>query len=134
MTAHTGQPLSPAPMCAARSRERAVTPSFVSLVTGSKSSLSVFGWKSPVPCLSLWRKDAGKQSAGTSVSKHGPSVQFSGSVMSNSATPWTAARQASLSITNSRSLFKLRPTESVLPSSHLILCCPLLLLPQSFPA
>ena len=40
-----------------------------------------------------------------------------------------AARQASLSITNSRSLLKLRPIESVMPSSHLILCCPLLLLP-----
>ena len=75
-----------------------------------------------------------KQSAGTSVSKHGLSVQFSCSVMSDSATPWTAACQASLSITNSRSLLKLMPTESVMPSSHLILCRPLLLLPQSFPA
>ena len=41
-------------------------------------------------------------------------------------TPWTAARQASLSITNSRSLFKLMFIQSVMPSSHLILCCPLL--------
>ena len=45
------------------------------------------------------------------------------------ATPWTAARQASLSITNSWSLRKLMSTESVMPSSHLILCRPLLLLP-----
>ena len=45
------------------------------------------------------------------------------------ATPWIAARQASLSITNSRSLLKLMPIESVMPSSHLILCHPLLLLP-----
>ena len=45
------------------------------------------------------------------------------------ATPWTAANQASLSITNSRSLFKLMSIESVMPFSHLILCCPLLLLP-----
>ena len=45
------------------------------------------------------------------------------------ATPWIAARQASLSITNSRSLLKLMPIESVMPSSHLILCRPLLLLP-----
>ena len=45
------------------------------------------------------------------------------------ATPWTAARQASLSITNSRSLLKLMSVESVMPSSHLILCRPLLLLP-----
>ena len=44
-------------------------------------------------------------------------------------TPWIAARQASLSITNSRSLLKLMPIESVMPSSHLILCRPLLLLP-----
>jgi len=49
-------------------------------------------------------------------------------------TPWTAARQASLSITNSRSLFKLMYVKLVMPSSHLILCHPLLLLPQSFPA
>ena len=46
------------------------------------------------------------------------------------ATPWTAARQASLSITNSWSLIKLMPIQSVMPSSHLILCCPLLLLPR----
>ena len=45
------------------------------------------------------------------------------------AAPWTAAYQASLSITNSRSLLKLMSIESVMPSSHLILCCPLLLLP-----
>ena len=44
------------------------------------------------------------------------------------ATPWTAARQASLSITNSRSSLKLLSIESVMPSSHLIFCCPLLLL------
>ena len=49
-------------------------------------------------------------------------------------TPWIVARQASLSITNSQSLLKLMPIESVMPSSHLILCCPLLLLPQSLPA
>ena len=42
-------------------------------------------------------------------------------------TPWTAARQASLSITNSQSLLKLMSIESVMPSNHLILCCPLLL-------
>ena len=49
-------------------------------------------------------------------------------------TPWTTARQASLSITNSRSSPKLMAIESVMPSSHLILCCSLLLLPQSLPA
>ena len=48
------------------------------------------------------------------------------------ATPWTAARQASLSITNSQSLPKLMSIDSVMPSSHLILCRPLLLLPSIF--
>ena len=48
--------------------------------------------------------------------------------------PWIAARQASLSITNSRSLLKLMPIESVMPSSHLILCRPLLLLPPVPPS
>ena len=49
------------------------------------------------------------------------------------ATPWTAARQASLSITNSQRLSKLMSIESVMPSNHLILCHPLLLLPSIFP-
>ena len=49
-------------------------------------------------------------------------------------TPWTAACQASLSITNSRSLPKLMSFESVMPSNHLILCHPLLLLPSIFPS
>ena len=62
------------------------------------------------------------------------SVQFSRSVVSNSATPWTAAHQASLSITNSRSSRKLMSIASVMPSSHLILCCPLLLLPPIRPS
>ena len=48
--------------------------------------------------------------------------------------PWIAACQASLSITNSWSLLKLMPIESVMLSSHLILCCPLLLLPSTLPA
>ena len=48
------------------------------------------------------------------------------------ATPWTAARQASLSITNSRSLPKLMSIQLVIPSNHLILCHPLLLLPSIF--
>ena len=60
--------------------------------------------------------------------------QFSCSVMSDSVTSWTAARQASLSITNSRSLLKLMSIESVMPSNHFIICCPLLLLPSIFPS
>ena len=50
------------------------------------------------------------------------------------ATPWTAAHQASLSITNSQSLLRLTSIVSVMPSSHLILCHPLLLLPSIFPS
>ena len=60
------------------------------------------------------------------------SVQFSCSVVSNSVTPWTAACQASMSITNSQNLPKLMSIESVMPSNHLILCCPLLP-PSIFP-
>jgi len=67
-----------------------------------------------------------------------PSVQFS-SVQSLSrvrlfATSQNAARQASLFITNSRSLLKLMSIKSVMPSNHLILCCPLLLPPSIFPS
>ena len=63
------------------------------------------------------------------------SVQFSS--LSHArlfATPWTAAHQASLSITKSWSLFKLMSIESVMPSNHLILCSPLLLPPSIFPS
>ena len=49
-------------------------------------------------------------------------------------TPWTAARQASLSITNSQSLLKLMPIELMMPSKHLILCCPLFQLPSILPS
>ena len=62
------------------------------------------------------------------------SVQFSCSVVSYSATPQIAACQASLSITNSRSLLKLMSIKLVMPSSHLILCCPLFLLPPIPPS
>ena len=66
------------------------------------------------------------------------SIQFS-SVQSLSGvrlfvTPWIAARQASLSIINSQSSLKLMSIESVMPSNHLILCCPLLLLPPIPPS
>ena len=69
---------------------------------------------------------------------HGLHCQFS-SVQSLShvrlfATPWTAKLQASLSFTNSQSLVKLMSFESVMPSNHLILCRPLLLLPSIFPS
>ena len=65
------------------------------------------------------------------------SVQFSSVQLLNCVqlfvTPWIAARQASLSITNSQSLLKLMSTESVMPSNHLLLCCPLLFQPSIFP-
>ena len=66
-------------------------------------------------------------------------AQWNSSVQSLSrvrlfVTPWTAAHQASLSITNSRTLMRLTSIESVMPSSHLILCCPLLLPPSIFPS
>ena len=60
------------------------------------------------------------------------SVQFSRSAVADSVTPWTAARHASLSI-NFRSLLKLMSIALVMPSNHLILCHPLLLLPSIFP-
>ena len=61
------------------------------------------------------------------------SVQSSGCVQLF-VTPWIAAHQSSLSITNSRSLLKLISFESVMPSNHLILCSPRLLLPSIFPS
>ena len=80
---------------------------------------SILAWRIP------WLEEAGRP-------------QFS-SVQSVShvrlfATPWTAARQASLSITNSQSLLKLMSIESVMPSNYLILCCPPLLPPSIFPS
>ena len=60
--------------------------------------------------------------------------QFSSVTQLCPATPWTAARQVSLSITNSRSLLKLMSIESVMPSNHLVPCHPLLLLPSIFPS
>ena len=62
------------------------------------------------------------------------SVQFSRSILSDSATPWITARQASLSITNPQNLLKLMSIESVMQYNHLMLCCPLLLLPSVFPS
>ena len=63
-----------------------------------------------------------------------PNYQFSSVAQSLFATPWTAVHQASLSIANSQSLLKLMSIELVMPSSHLILCCPQLLPPSIFPS
>ena len=74
-------------------------------------------------------------SASVHTHTHTHTVQFSHSVGSESfVTPWTAAFQASLSITNSQSLLKLISLELVMPSNHLNLCHPLLLLPSIFPS
>ena len=67
-------------------------------------------------------------------SKVQASVQISHSVMSEFVTPWTAARQTSLSISNSRSLLKLMSILWIMPSNRLILSCPLLLLSSIFPS
>ena len=94
-------------------------------------------WSHPESLLWLYSSDG---SSGSSWSKwpHSYVFQFS-SVQSLSrvwlfATPWTAACQASLSITNSRSSLRLTSIELVMPSSHLTLCRPLLLLPSIFPS
>ena len=63
-----------------------------------------------------------------------PQLSFRCSVVSDSAPPWTAACQAFLSFTISQSLLKLVSTESVMPSNHPVLCCPLFLLPSVFPS
>ena len=65
--------------------------------------------------------------------KSSPTVQFLSHVLLL-VTPWTAVRQASLSITNSQSLLKLMSIESVMPYIHLILCHPFLFLPSIFPS
>ena len=71
-----------------------------------------------------------------SASQTGQYLQFSAVTQSclTSETPWTAARQASLSTTNSQSLLKLKSMESVMPSNHLILCRPVLLPPSISPS
>ena len=82
----------------------------------------------------LQKKEASQE--GTNFRRNQYSFQFSSVAQSCASlcNPWTAARQASLSITNTRSLLKLRSIESVMPCNHLILCCPLLLLPSIFPS
>ena len=67
------------------------------------------------------------------INTHSQSVQLLSHVWLF-ATSWTAARQGSLSITNSQSLLKLMSIELVMPSNHLILCCPVLLPPPIFPS
>ena len=88
--------------------------------------------------IGLWDEKCLNSEEFKNLAQYPPSVQFS-SVKSLSRvwlleTPWTAARQASLSIINSQSLLKLMAIEFVMPSKHLIFCHPLLLLPSIFPS
>ena len=84
----------------------------------------------------VWTTDSGQFSVISVKSECGLQIPVSSVQSFNRvlllAPPWPAARQASLSITNSRSLLKLMTIESVMPSNHLILCRPLLLLPSIF--
>ena len=82
-----------------------------------------------------WQQTRSYNSLSTyQASHHWCLLLLSHQVVANSANPKTAARQASLSITNSQSLFKFMSIESIIPSNHLILCLPLLLLPSIFPS
>ena len=102
---------------------------------GETSAWYEFGWASG------WGQGATQQmeaGGGHSLPLAEEGAFRTGSVQSLSqvrlfATPWTAACQASLSITNSQSLLELMSVESVMPSNYIILCCPLLLLPSIFP-
>ena len=89
----------------------------------------ILGWKILLPYtseLSHWLRAAPKgiQFSSVQLLSHVPLF----------AMPWTATHQASLSISNSRSLLKLMSIKLVMPSNHLILCCPLLLPPSIFPS
>ena len=91
--------------------------------------LTTCGMRPFIMCVSLreavgWRFQCALQSSSVQSPSH---ILFF-------ATPWTAALQASLSITNSRSLLKLMSIESLMPSNHLILCHPCLFLPSIFPS
>ena len=90
--------------------------------------------KFPFPTCKTWMIIAATTHSAMRLKQAFSSVQFSRSVVSDSLwTPRTAAHQASLTITNSRSLLKLMSIESVMPSNHLILCRPLHLPPSIFP-
>ena len=103
---------------------RRKSPSFEHGLSDSADGVTCYSFLQPYPLPSSRINIGG--------TKHISSVQ-SLSCVQLFVTPWTAACQASLSITNSRSSLKLMSIESVMPSNHLILCCPLLLLPSIFP-
>ena len=100
------------------------------LIHASAGDLWTFTSKSVYQALSLWSGSTDSKTLDYQRTKpQFSSVQFSHSVVSHSATPWIAARQASLSITNSQSSLRLMSIESMMPPSHLTLGHPLLLPP-----
>ena len=126
--------------CYAQQQERGTQVPPFSLSLGVSHYFSIFVYLFPSVAMTNYRKCGGLNN--THLLSHRPKVQdasqFS-SVQSLSsvrlfATPWIAARQASLSITSSWSSLKLTSIESMMPSSHLILCHPLLLLPPIPPS
>ena len=90
----------------------------------SLNSQTIIQWITPSPPVAIHHPEGLKETVAVQSLSH---VQLF-------ATPWTAAHQASLSITNSQSLLKLMSIESVMPSNHLVLCHPLLLLLSMFPS
>ena len=100
---------------------------------GTAIHSSILAWRIPWIEEPDWLQFVGLQRVGHDWVTNTRTHQVSRSVVSDSLTPWTAAHQASLSITNSWSLLKLMSIKSVMPSNHLILCCPLLLLPSILP-
>ena len=117
--------------CLENSMDRGACQSTVHGVTKSQTQLCLCVYDPALPLLGMYLEK-------TIVQKHmHPSVhQFSSVAQSclTLSTPWITARQASLFIINSWSLLKLMPIESMMPSSHLILCRPLLLLPPIPPS
>ena len=99
---------------------------------GKATHWSILAWRIPWTVQSVGSQRVGHDWA-TFTSVQFISVQLFSHVRLF-AIPWTEAHQASLSITNSRSLLKLMSIELVMPSYHLFLCCPLLLLPSTFPS
>ena len=106
------------------------------LLARTESTLPVF-WKDglPTPLASIFYTFFLDFKMSCSFGSNIPvPVQLLSRVCGPMVAPWTAVRQASLSITNSQCLLKLMSIESVMPSNHLILCHPLLLLPSIFPS
>ena len=114
-------------------RKRAWQLTSVSLPGESHGQSSPAGYTPLHKVGQIWSNLASARAgAHTHTHTHTPAspVQFSCSILSNPVTPWTAAHQASLSITNSLTLLKIMSIELVMPSNHLILCHPLLLPPS----